>query len=157
MDLTRPNQNKDFELRGVHHLALVARDMAETVEFYENVLDMPLIKTLDMPEGQHFFSDCGAGDTLAFFWFPDAPEGIESVSHPPGSNTEVDLVSGVGSMNYLAFSEPLEKMQEYNTRLRQKGVATSSGLRSPTGASTTSQLPDAAKRSQARARVAFIA
>lgn len=128
MDLTRPNQNKDFELRGVHHLALVARDMAETVEFYENVLDMPLIKTLDMPEGQHFFSDCGAGDTLAFFWFPDAPEGIESVSHPPGSNTEVDLVSGVGSMNYLAFSEPLEKMQEYNTRLRQKGVAVNDAI-----------------------------
>ena len=76
MDLRLPNQSMDFELRGVHHLALVARDMAETVEFYENVLDMPLIKTLDMPEGQHFFSDCGAGDTLAFFWFPDAPEGI---------------------------------------------------------------------------------
>ena len=37
---------------------------------------MPLIKTIELPAGmgQHFFFDCGGGDALAFFWFPDAPE-----------------------------------------------------------------------------------
>ena len=36
---------------------------------------MPLVKTIELPfgMGQHFFFDCGGGDCLAFFWFPDAP------------------------------------------------------------------------------------
>jgi catechol 2,3-dioxygenase-like lactoylglutathione lyase family enzyme len=71
---------------GVNHVALVCRDMAETVDFYENVLEMPLVKTLDLPNGrgQHFFFDCGEGATIAFFWFPNAPAyapGIASM-HP---------------------------------------------------------------------------
>ena len=52
-------ENKEFELRGVNHLALVCKDMARTVDFYSNVLGMPLTKTLDLPAGmgQHFFFD----------------------------------------------------------------------------------------------------
>ena len=120
-----PAPDEKFEYRGVHHLALVCSDMERTVDFYSNVLGMPLTKTLDLPNGmgQHFFFDCGAGDTLAFFWFPDAPEPQRGVSSPPVSTTEIDLVSGIGSMNHLAFSAPLEKMQEYNGRLREKGIA----------------------------------
>ena len=53
-----------FEFGGVNHLALVCRDMARTVDFYSNVLGMPLIKTIELPAGmgQHFFFDCGGGD-----------------------------------------------------------------------------------------------
>ncbi|WP_431913135.1 hypothetical protein [Nonomuraea jabiensis] len=29
-----------------------------------------------------FFFDCGGGNALAFFWFPDAPEGVPGVSAP---------------------------------------------------------------------------
>ena len=60
---------------GVNHVALVCRDMAETVQdFYENVLGMPLVKTLELPgDGQNFFFDCGGGATLAFMWFKNAP------------------------------------------------------------------------------------
>ena len=67
-----------FELRGINHLALVCRDMERTVDFYTNVLGMPLVKTIELPAGmgQHFFFDCGGGDCLAFFWFPDAPDGV---------------------------------------------------------------------------------
>jgi len=52
-------ENKEFELRGINHLALVCRDMARTVEFYCNVLGMPLTKTIELPRamGQHFFFD----------------------------------------------------------------------------------------------------
>ncbi|HEX4127824.1 MAG TPA: VOC family protein, partial [Acidimicrobiales bacterium] len=32
-----------FEFRGINHLALVCRDMERTVDFYTNVLGMPLI------------------------------------------------------------------------------------------------------------------
>ena len=60
-------QNSEFEIRGVNHLALVCRDMAETVKFYRDILGMPLVKTIDLPGGfgQHFFFDIGNGDSLA--------------------------------------------------------------------------------------------
>ena len=47
---------------------------------------MPLVKTIELPVGmgQHFFFDCGGGDCLAFFWFPDAPEPAPGVSAPRG-------------------------------------------------------------------------
>src|SRR5260370_9451276 len=80
MRMTRP-VNKEFDIRGINHLALVCKDMARTVDFYTNVLGMPLIKTIELPNGmgQHFFFDLGNGDSLAFFWFPNPPE------PPPGS------------------------------------------------------------------------
>ena len=59
--------NREFDIRGVNHLALVCKDMARTVEFYRDVLGMPLVKTIDLPggHGQHFFFDIGNGDSLA--------------------------------------------------------------------------------------------
>ena len=62
---------------GVNHVASVCRDMAETVEFYENVLDM----TLGLPgEGQHDFLHCGGGATLAFKWFKNAPPAAPGIA-----------------------------------------------------------------------------
>jgi len=113
-----------FELGGVNHLALVCRDMARTVDFYTNVLGMPLIKTIELPVGmgQHFFFDCGGGDALAFFWFPDAPDGVPGVSAPAGRPDQGSLTSAVTSMNHVAFAVPPEKIDEYRDRLRDAGV-----------------------------------
>ncbi|WP_245667031.1 VOC family protein [Actinomadura latina] len=82
-------KNTEFELRGVNHLALVSSDMKRTVDFYEGVLGMPLIKTIELPMGwgQHFFFDCGGGNALAFFWFPDAPEPCGVSCGPSTSRT----------------------------------------------------------------------
>jgi catechol 2,3-dioxygenase-like lactoylglutathione lyase family enzyme len=113
-----------FEFRGINHLALVCRDMERTVDFYGRVLGMPLIKTIDLPEGmgQHFFFDCGGGDCLAFFWFPDAPDAAPGISAPVGRPDQGSLTSAVGSMNHVAFSVPAEKIEEYRDRLRAAGV-----------------------------------
>jgi catechol 2,3-dioxygenase-like lactoylglutathione lyase family enzyme len=112
-----------FEFRGLNHLALVCSDMARTVEFYSDVLGMPLIKTIDLPGGgQHFFFDIGNGDSLAFFWFPDAPPaapGIASAGSLPGGGS---LTSAVGSMNHVAFDVPVDQIDSYVARLRTKGV-----------------------------------
>ena len=118
-------QNKVFELRGINHLALVCKDMAQTVDFYSNVLGMPLIKTIDLPNGmgQHFFFDIGNGDSLAFFWFPDAPKatpGVASAANLPGGGS---IASGHGSMNHVAFDVPLDKIDGYYERLTARGVA----------------------------------
>ncbi|MBS0334591.1 MAG: VOC family protein, partial [Proteobacteria bacterium] len=63
-----------MKTKGINHLALVCRDMEETVRFYTQALDMPLVKTVALPDGgQHFFFDCGGETLLAFFWWPDSP------------------------------------------------------------------------------------
>jgi len=114
------NTNSEFELRGFNHLALVCRDMAETIAWYEDVLGMKLVKTLELPggRGQHFFLDMGNGrDGIAFFWFPEAPEGVrgESLQDKRG-------MTAIGTMNHLAFDVPPEKMDEYRAKLASKGV-----------------------------------
>src|SRR3984957_13472627 len=121
--MTKPH-NSEFEIRGVNHLALVCKDMAKTVEFYRDVMGMPLIKTLDLPggRGQHFFFDIGNGDCLAFFWFQGAPEAQPGVSSPAALPGLGSLVTAHGSMNHIAFDVPAEKFDEYCQRLKAKGV-----------------------------------
>lgn len=118
------NRNEVFEIRGVNHLALVCKDMARTVEFYRDVLGMPLTKTIDLPngKGQHFFFDIGNGDSLAFFWFPNAPEAAPGVAAPSALPTRGNIASAHGSMNHIAFDVPIEKFDEYAERLRERGV-----------------------------------
>jgi catechol 2,3-dioxygenase-like lactoylglutathione lyase family enzyme len=118
---------RPFELRGINHLALVSSDMARTVEFYEGVLGMPLVKTVELPAGmgQHFFFDCGGGDLLAFFWFPEAPEGVPGISAPAARPDKGDLTSAVGSMNHVAFAVPAEEIEAYRDKLVAAGIACS--------------------------------
>ena len=112
-----------MKTKGINHLALVCRDMAETVDFYQNKLGMPLVKTVALPDGgQHFFFDCGGGDCLAFFWFPDAPPGVPGVSAPASRPDRGDLTSAIGSMNHVAFRVTPELLDEYRDRLVEAGV-----------------------------------
>lgn len=120
-------ENTKFELSGINHLALVCTDMARTVDFYTNVLGMPLVKTIELPMGigQHFFFDCGGGDCVAFFWFPNAPgaqPGVSSAATLPGKG---DLVTAHGSMNHVAFNVPKERFDEYVDKLKAAGVEVS--------------------------------
>jgi len=116
--------NQGFEFRGINHLALVCSDMERTVDFYSNVLGMKLIKTIDLPAGmgQHFFFDCGGGDALAFFWFPDAPERVPGISAPANRPDRGSLTSSIASMNHVAFAVPSDKIDDYRDRLRAAGV-----------------------------------
>ncbi|WP_059016392.1 VOC family protein [Mycobacterium sp. M26] len=123
--MIRPSfTNPEFELGGINHVALVCSDMARTVDFYTNVLGMPLIKSLDLPNGmgQHFFFDAGNGDCVAFFWFTDAPDGHTGETTPAALPGVGDIVTAVGSMNHIAFHVPAEKFDEYRQRLKDKGV-----------------------------------
>jgi catechol 2,3-dioxygenase-like lactoylglutathione lyase family enzyme len=120
--------NPEFELRGFNHLALVCRDMQETVDFYTGVLGMKLVKTLEYANGgQHFFFDMGNGrDGIAFFWFPDAPEGIPGISRHPGYDDAMqrtgNSVMAQGTMHHLAFDVAPEKIDTYLVKLREKGI-----------------------------------
>ena len=116
-----------LEFGGIHHLALVSSDMQRTVDFYSGVLGMPLVKTIELPAGmgQHFFFDIGGGDTLAFFWFPDAPAAAPGIASPKGRPDTAELTTAIASMNHVAFSVPADKIEEYRERLVAAGVACS--------------------------------
>jgi catechol 2,3-dioxygenase-like lactoylglutathione lyase family enzyme len=108
---------------GVNHVALVCRDMAETVDFYENVLGMPLVKTLELPgDGQHFFFDCGGGATLAFMWFKNAPPAAPGIASQHADVRKDGAASAIASMNHLAISIPLEAFDDYAQRLKARDV-----------------------------------
>ncbi len=121
-------KNEEFELRGINHLALVCKDMARTVDFYTNVMGMPLTKTIDLPGGmgQHFFFDIGNGDSLAFFWFPEAPEAMPGVASPEKAvgfaQKPSEWVTAHASMNHVAFDIDKEKFDEYYVKLKGKGI-----------------------------------
>lgn len=118
--------NKEFELGGVCHLALVCEDMERTVDFYTNILGMKLAKTVALPDGgQHFFFDMGAGQFLAFFWFRNAPKrapGIASAANIPGVSFEFETAHA--SMNHVSFKIPVDKFDEYKAKLEAKGIVT---------------------------------
>jgi catechol 2,3-dioxygenase-like lactoylglutathione lyase family enzyme len=109
---------------GVNHVALVARDMAETVDFYTNVLEMPLVKTIEFANGrgQHFFFDCGNGALIAFFWFPNAPPAAPGIASMHADIRGKGSQTAHASMNHLAISIPLEKFDAYVARLKKKGI-----------------------------------
>ncbi|PSR68955.1 glyoxalase [Nocardia sp. MDA0666] len=132
--------NPKYELRGINHLALVCSDMRRTIEFYSGTLGMPLVKTIELPHnlGQHFFFDCGGGNTIAFFWLADAPDATPGLAAPKGLPDEGELVSGVGSMNHVAFAVPPERFDDYYQRVRAEGIKVSRVLNhddSPAGVS----------------------
>lgn len=68
--------------RGVHHLALCTDDMKGTVDFYVEILGMPLVHAMTVPPGlgtgpgnrgnppyeavRHYFFDMGNDSLLAF-------------------------------------------------------------------------------------------
>jgi catechol 2,3-dioxygenase-like lactoylglutathione lyase family enzyme len=117
-------KNDRFEIRGINHLALTCRDMRRTVDFYSGVLGMPLIKTIELPNGmgQHFFFDVGNGNALAFFWFPEAPLSQPGVTHPAHLVGSGPITTAPASMNHLAFHVPGDKLEEYRAKLQQAGV-----------------------------------
>jgi len=119
--MPRP-ENTEFEFLGVNHLALVSSDMKRTVDFYSGTLGMPLIKTIDLPQGmgQHFFFDLGNGDSLAFFWFPNAPAAQPGVAS--AARGMLPGPSAHGSMNHIAINVPGDKIDEYHAKLQAKGI-----------------------------------
>ena len=113
-----------FEVRGINHLALVCSDMAKTVEFYTEVLGLPLTKTIELPGGmgQHFFFDIGNGDSLAFFWFPGAPAREPGVTAPAALPGLGDITTAVSTMNHVAFDVAPEQIDAYAAKLRKAGI-----------------------------------
>ena len=110
-----------MEIQGVNHVALVSSDMERTCEFYGSTLGLRLSKTIALPNGgQHFFFDLGLPEqSIAFFWFPNAPPARPGSSAPDVKTllSTGEHPSAHGSMNHLAFNVPEQKLTAYRKRL----------------------------------------
>ena len=99
-------------VHGVHHLALIAKDVEETIRFYQDTLGFPLVELVenrDYRGSSHFFFDIGNRNLLGFFDFPGH-------DHP-------DFQETIGGVQHLALSVTAEHFADLKAKLDAAGVA----------------------------------
>jgi catechol 2,3-dioxygenase-like lactoylglutathione lyase family enzyme len=118
----------ELRLDGVDHTARPTWKLRETVEFYRDILGLPLIHTISArgwgteghPDFLHFFFDAGRGATIAFFYYigtdqPDRYTALEDYFY---------------SATHTAWSVPtVEELQRWKTTLEGRGLTVSNYTR----------------------------
>jgi catechol 2,3-dioxygenase-like lactoylglutathione lyase family enzyme len=107
--LTRPNAESSAQ--GIHHVALLSSDVERTVQFYQELLEFPMLEIFenrDYRGSNHFFFSLGNGNTLAFFDFP----GLDL-----GPYAEV-----LGGLHHIAISVEPERWEHLRAKLDDAGV-----------------------------------
>ncbi|HVV21191.1 MAG TPA: VOC family protein [Pseudonocardiaceae bacterium] len=97
--------------RGVHHIALICRDVEETIRFYQEFLGFPLVELVenrDYAGSSHFFFDIGNRNLLGFFDFPGH-------DHPAFTET-------IGAVQHMALSVSPERFAAIRAKLDEAGV-----------------------------------
>jgi glyoxylase I family protein len=97
--------------RGIHHAALICRDVEETIRFYQEFLGFPLVELVenrDYAGSSHFFFDLGNRNLLGFFDFPGH-------DHPPFSET-------IGAVQHIALSVSPEQFASAKAKLDEAGI-----------------------------------
>jgi glyoxylase I family protein len=98
-------------VQGVHHLALICRDVEQTIQFYQEFLGFPLVELVENRDylgSSHFFLDIGNHNLLGFFDFPGH-------DHPAWQET-------IGGVQHLAISISAEQYAAAKEKLDAAGV-----------------------------------
>ena len=109
--VTAEPPDSPISVTGTDHITVMGSNIEDTVEFYRDLLGMPLVlrqPNLDQPEVTHLFFDTGDGRILTFFVTEDRP-----------SNRQPAM--DVGSVHHLAFSIDAEKLQSVKEALDSAG------------------------------------
>jgi glyoxylase I family protein len=96
---------------GMHHLALICKDVEQTIQFYQGLLRFPLVELVenrDYAGSSHFFFDIGNRNLLGFFDFPGH-------DHP-------DFTETIGGVQHLALSTSAEEFEAVRKRLDEAGI-----------------------------------
>jgi glyoxylase I family protein len=104
-------ERPDTTVRGIHHLALICRDVEETIRFYQEFLGFPLVELVenrDYAGSSHFFFDLGHRNLLGFFDFPGH-------DHPAFEET-------IGGVQHLAISVSAEQFAAAKEKFESSGV-----------------------------------
>jgi non-ribosomal peptide synthetase component E (peptide arylation enzyme)/catechol 2,3-dioxygenase-like lactoylglutathione lyase family enzyme len=111
----------DLRLGGVHHSARPTWRLKETVEFYRDVLGLPLVHAVSArgwgrerhPDFLHFFFDSGNGSTIAFFHYLGT-EQPEHLVHRPHYDSDA---------THTAWRvETRDQLLAWRRRLEARGV-----------------------------------
>ena len=97
--------------RGLHHFALICRDVERTIQFFQDLLEFPLVELFenrDYRGSTHLFFDVGHGNYLAYFDFP----GLDLTEY-----AEV-----LGGLHHIAISVTPEKFDRLVGKLRDAGI-----------------------------------
>ena len=95
----------------MHHIALICRDVTETIDFYQGLLSFPLVELVenrDYAGSSHFFFDVGNRTLLGFFDFPGH-------DHPPFMET-------IGGVQHIAISVDKVQFEAAKVRLEKEGI-----------------------------------
>ena len=109
--LRPPGQRPASTVQGVHHLALICRDVEETIQFYQEFLGFPLVELVenrDYAGSSHFFFDIGHHNLLGFFDFPGH-------DHPAWQET-------IGGVQHLAISISPEQYEAAQKKFDETGL-----------------------------------
>jgi glyoxalase family protein len=102
-----------LQVQGVHHITFVGSNREATIQFYWDILGMPLIfeqPNLDVPDETHLCFDAGDGRLITFFVRPTR-------QNDPAPNPE-----GIGNLRHLAFMASRATYTQVAQRLNERGV-----------------------------------
>jgi glyoxylase I family protein len=109
--LTPPADRPATAGRGIHHAALICRDVENTIRFYQELMGFPLVELLenrDYAGSSHFFFDVGNRTLLGFFDFPGH-------DHP-------DFQETIGGVQHIALSVTPEQFAVAKERFDAAGI-----------------------------------
>jgi glyoxylase I family protein len=108
-----------MQLRGLHHLTVIASDLEQTIAFYRDLLGLAVVHdgpSDDDPQARHVWFGAlegGPGQLLSFMQYPELPAGTV----------------GVGSTHHFALSvDSAEEQEAWRDYLRDHGVECSGVL-----------------------------
>jgi catechol 2,3-dioxygenase-like lactoylglutathione lyase family enzyme len=126
--MTNETTTAGLSLRGVNHTARPTWKLKDTVEFYRDVLGLPLVHTISArgwgptthPDFLHFFFDSGNGSTIAFFYYLGTePEG--GMKDRPYMRPVPE--DHVFDATHTAWAvESADELEAWKKRLQEKGV-----------------------------------
>ena len=126
-----PSAPATLRLAGVDHTARPTWKLKETVEFYRDILGLPLVHTISArgwgpathPDFLHFFFDSGNRSTIAFFYYlgSEPPKALKDRPRMPPAPD--DHVFDATHTAWLVDS--VEELRAWKQRLEVKGVEVS--------------------------------
>ncbi|NEU57247.1 VOC family protein [Halorussus sp. MSC15.2] len=110
-EVTADLPDSPMHTTGTDHITLIGSNTEDTIEFYRDILGMPLVlrqPNLDDPSQTHLFFDTGDGRIVTFFVNEDRD------SNPRPQRT------GVGAVHHLSFSIDPEEFVEIRETLNEE-------------------------------------
>ncbi|VVO03693.1 VOC family protein [Pseudomonas fluorescens] len=125
-------KNPIFNFKGLDHVAITISDMKRSVEFYNGVLGLPVLHTLEYQNdqgeliGQHWFLGVGDPDNedahIAIFWWRDGYQSLSQEEIYSGKKPVNTFAKPIGAMLHLNLRVDADNIQAYAQTLMDKGI-----------------------------------